>query len=366
MLTHDDRTADALARPAGLPRATPLGGAQSAWILRWGREAHAVADRTAFGGGVLRRATAWGFLAALVAGLLLWVDPMGGVIGELGQMDPFWLLIAVGLELASCASYVVVFRGLFEPGPAGTTRKPAWVGLGAGAVLPGGDVTGAAVSGLLLHRDGVPKRRVVERSSVLVLLINAGAIAAAGIAGALLLSGGVAGPHDALRAGLPVLLSAAVFGVVAAVPFVLRRPDRRAPGWAVQLANVVVATERSLRQPNWRLLGAVGYPLLDMAALWAVCAATGHAPSYAALIIAYHIGYLASILPIPAGIGVLDGGLASALILYGVSPSVALAAVLVYHALAVSLPSLGGLAAWVLLRREHNPLRTRAAVASID
>ena len=126
MLAHDDRTADALARPAGLPRATPLGGAQSAWILPCGREAHAVADRTAFGGGVLRRATAWGFLAALVAGLLLWVDPMGGVIGELGQMDPFWLLIAVGLELASCASYVVVFRGLFEPGPAGTIRKPAW------------------------------------------------------------------------------------------------------------------------------------------------------------------------------------------------------------------------------------------------
>jgi hypothetical protein len=66
----------------------------------------------------------------------LWLDPLGDVVAKLDDMNPIWLLVAVGFELTSCASYVVLFRRRFEPLPAGTTRKPAWVGLGAGALLP--------------------------------------------------------------------------------------------------------------------------------------------------------------------------------------------------------------------------------------
>jgi uncharacterized membrane protein YbhN (UPF0104 family) len=238
------------------------------------------------------------------------------------------------------------------------------MGLGAGAVLPGGDVAGVAASCLLLHRDGVPKRRLVVRSSVLLLLINAVSVAVTGVAGALLLSGAAAGPHDLLRAGLPVLVSGAIAGVAVAIPFAVRRPGGRAPAWIVPLADAVGEAGRLLRQPDWRLLGAAGYPLLDMAALWAVCAATGHPPSFAALIVAYNIGYLASIVPIPAGIGVLDGGLAAALIAYGASPSAAIAGVLVYHTLAVWMPAVCGLAASVQLRREHRRLTAPIAVTS--
>jgi uncharacterized membrane protein YbhN (UPF0104 family) len=158
--------------------------------------------------------------------------------------------------------------------------------------------------------------------------------------------------------------SAAIIGVVVAIAFAVRRSHGRAPGWLVSLADAVGQAGRSLRHPDWRLLGAAAYPLLDMAALWAVCAATGHPPSFASLIVAYNIGYLASIAPVPAGVGVLDGGLAAALILYGVSPSVALAAVLVYHALAVWMPAFCGLVASVQLRREQRPLISPAAVVA--
>jgi uncharacterized membrane protein YbhN (UPF0104 family) len=286
-------------------------------------------------------------------GLLLWVDPLGDVVGVLGEIDPFWLIFAVGLEFASCVGYVIVFRWLFEPVSGRSAGKLAWLGLGVGAVLPGGDVAGVAASCLLLHRDGVPKRRLVVRSSVLLLVINAVSVAVTGIAGALLLSGAAAGPHDLLRAGLPVLVSGAIAGVVVAIPFAVRRSGGRGPAWIVPLADAVGEAGRLLRQPDWRLLGAAGYPLLDMAALWAACAATGHPPSFAALIVAYNIGYLASIVPIPAGVGVLDGGLAAALILYGASPTAALAAVLVYHTVSVWMPVVCGLAASVQLRREH-------------
>lgn len=307
------------------------------------------------------RATARGVLALIAVALLLWVDPLGEVLGELGGIDPLWLIAALAFEFASCVSFVVVFRRLFDPIAGRSTAKPAWLGLGAGAVLPGGDVAGAAVSCLLLHRDAVPKRRLVVRSSILLLLINAAGVAVTGVAGALLLSGAAAGPHDLLRAGLPVLISAAIAASVVAIPFAVGRAGRHAPAWTVPLVDAVGEAGRLLRHPDWRLLSAAGYPLLDMAALWAVCAATGHPLSFAALVVAYNIGYLASIVPIPAGVGVLDGGLTAALILYGASPSAGLAAVLVYHALAVWMPAVCGLAAWVQLRRERRPLPAPAA-----
>jgi uncharacterized membrane protein YbhN (UPF0104 family) len=297
-------------------------------------------------------------------GLLLWLDPLGDVLGALGEIDPLWVIVAVGLEVASCVGYVVAFGWLFEPVPGRSAGKLAWLGLGAGAVLPGGNVAGVAVSSLLLHRDGVPKRRLVVRSSVLLLLINGVCVASTGVAGALLLSGAATGPHDLLRAGLPVLVSGGVGAVVVAIPLAVRPSGGRAPGWIVPLADAVGEAGHLLRRPDWRLLGTAGYPLLDMAALWAACTATGHPPSFAALIIAYNVGYLASIVPIPAGLGVLDGGLAATLVVYGVPPSAALAAVLVYHALALWMPALGGLAASVQLGREHRPLTAPVAEAS--
>lgn len=308
------------------------------------------------------RVTAWAALAALTVPLLLWLAPLESVIDALGDLNPLWLIAAVVLELVSCVSYVVLFRELFEPVAGRSPGKLAWLGLGAGAVLPGGDVAGLAASSVPLHREGVPTRWLVLRSGVLLLLVNAVSVSVAGVAGALLLSGAGTGPHDLLLAGLPILVSVSILAVVASIPLVVRRSGRRAPGWAVALADAVGETGSLLRRPPWRLLGAVGYPLLDMAALWAACAATGHPPSVAALIVAYNVGYLASVLPVPAGIGVLDGGLAAALIIYGASPTAAVAAVLVYHALAVWLPAVGGVTAFVELRRERRHTPSQAAV----
>ena len=69
-----------------------------------------------------------------------------------------------------------------------------------------------------------------------------------------------------------------------------------------------------------------------------------------ALALAYFIGYLASMIPMPAALGVLDTGLAGALVLYGFSPAASVGAVLVYHAIAIWVPGLGGLVAWLPTR----------------
>ena len=110
-----------------------------------------------------------------------------------------------------------------------------------------------------------------------------------------------------------------------------------------------------MRRPSWRLLGAVGYLGLDIAALGATFAAAGRPMAAAPLILGYLIGYLANLIPVPGGFGVLEGGLAGTLIAYGAPPTQAAAAVVVYHAIAFWIPSIGGLAGYARLRRRFVP-----------
>ena len=56
-------------------------------------------------------------------------------------------------------------------------------------------------------------------------------------------------------------------------------------------------------------------------------------------------------LPVPGGFGILEAGLAGTLILYGAPATQAAAAVVVYHAIAFWVPSLGGLIGYARLRR---------------
>lgn len=99
--------------------------------------------------------------------------------------------------------------------------------------------------------------------------------------------------------------------------------------------------------------------------LWTAFAATGLRPPLAPLIVAYLVGYLANATPIPAGIGVLDAGLVGALALYGLPLTHAAAAVLVYHAIAFWLPTLGGTVAYARLRpRLGQPAAAAPAVSS--
>jgi uncharacterized membrane protein YbhN (UPF0104 family) len=100
-----------------------------------------------------------------------------------------------------------------------------------------------------------------------------------------------------------------------------------------------------------------------MATLWAACRATGHHLGVLALALAYFIGYLATMIPVPAGLGVLDSGLTGALVLYGFSPAASVGAVLVYHAISIWVPGLGALAAWIRTRGSRLAETTRDSLA---
>jgi hypothetical protein len=119
-----------------------------------------------------------------------------------------------------------------------------------------------------------------------------------------------------------LVLGTATVTVLLAVPplrGVAYQISRMSLGW-------IAAARRSLVAPSWRMLGAVGYLGFDIAALGALFAATGHPMPADALVLGYLIGYLANMLPVPGGFGVLEAGLAGMLIAYGAPATQAAAA----------------------------------------
>jgi uncharacterized membrane protein YbhN (UPF0104 family) len=106
-----------------------------------------------------------------------------------------------------------------------------------------------------------------------------------------------------------------------------------------------------VRHPDWALLGTLGWWIFNVGVLWASCKAFGHAPPLAVVTQAYFVGLLANLLPLPGGIGGVDGGMIGALIAFGVDGGLAVVAVLVYRGFAFWLPTLPGGIAYLQLRR---------------
>jgi uncharacterized membrane protein YbhN (UPF0104 family) len=296
-----------------------------------------------------RRVATAGLLVALGISLLLSVPALRPVLRAISEISPPWLAVAVVLELASCVSFVIIFRLFFDRIGARDARALAWTEMASGALLPGGGVGGYAIGGWLIHLTGAPTRWIVRRSSGLFFLtsaVNSAAVISAG----LLLLAGATGPHDFARAALPALLAGAATLIVLTLPRIASR-RRTVPVWLDGVIVGIRDAKRTARHPSWRLVAALGYPGFDMAVLWVAFSAVGTSPPLPALVLGYSIGYLANTLPIPGGIGVLDAGLSGALLLYGAAPNHVVAAVLVYHAIAFWIPSVGGLIAYARLRR---------------
>jgi uncharacterized membrane protein YbhN (UPF0104 family) len=301
---------------------------------------------------IARRVVGALLASVAIASLLIAVPGLRGVASQIAGLHLAWVLAAAALELGSCVTFVVIFRLFFDKLPPGAARELAWVEQGAGALLPGGGVGALAIGAWLLRRDGISKQHIIERSSALFFLTSATNVAALILAGGLLAAGLLTGPHDLLRTAVPALGAAAATAAVLTLSRLARRSPRHGrTAWLVDLAAGIDAARHSLLRPSWRLVGALGYLGLDIAALGATFAAAGHPLPAASLVLAYLIGYLANLIPVPGGFGVLEGGLAGALVAYGAPATQAVAAVIVYHAIAFWIPSVGGLLGYALLRR---------------
>jgi uncharacterized protein (TIRG00374 family) len=106
-----------------------------------------------------------------------------------------------------------------------------------------------------------------------------------------------------------------------------------------------------IRSRNPFLLGAIAWWGFDIAVLWACFCAFGDPPPTGVLVMAYFVGMLANALPLPGGIGGVDGGMIGAFAAFGVGIDVALVAVLTYRIFSFWLPTVPGIIAYLQLRR---------------
>ena len=148
-------------------------------------------------------------------------------------------------------------------------------------------------------------------------------------------------------------------GVAALAVLLAVRPWRqKAFAWVRRLVSEALVAARALRSPRrvaMLLGGNLASEVLFAAALGAFVAALGFPVSLIELIlINVSVSLLAGVLPIPGGIGVVEGGLTFGLVRAGVPEDPAFAAVLLYRLATFYLPPIWGFFALRWLERNKH------------
>jgi uncharacterized membrane protein YbhN (UPF0104 family) len=223
-------------------------------------------------------------------------------------------------------------------------------GHAATRLLASAGAGGVALTAWAMRRSGMERATVAARMTTFIVLLYSVYMAA------LIFGGGGLALGILHGGGSPAItLAPAVFGaVVSAIVLFAQRITPGASRVRRTLAPVgagVRDARRLVRSGNAGLLGALMWWGFDIAVLWACFQAFGDSPAIGVLVVAYFVGTLANTLPLPGGIGGVEGGMIGALAAFGVDPALALIAVLAYRGFAFWLPIIPGVIAFVTLRR---------------
>ncbi len=301
-------------------------------------------------------------LVAVVVVVLL--PGLGGLRSQVAHARPGWIVVGCVFEVLSALAYVPAFRVVFcRRMHWGTSFKIALAEEGMGSLLPVGGAGGLALGVWALRRGGMPAAEIARKTVAFFLLTslpNVGTLVLLGIGLAI----GILPGHASLA--LTVVPAAVAAGAIWATLRLGRRTRRIETGAEREthrgrsarlmhglraLPDGVNEAVRLLREHHPLLLtGLLGYMLFDILVLWASFRALGSAPQLTIVWIAYLIGQLGNLIPIPGGIGGVELGLIGALVLYGVPAVTATAAVLLYRVVELWIPAILGLAAFVQLR----------------
>jgi uncharacterized membrane protein YbhN (UPF0104 family) len=314
---------------------------------------------------LVRRAAEIAAVLAIVGLVVLLAPGLGEVRDRLEGARPEWIALAVVFEALSGVSYVLMFRPIFcEHMRWRTSWEIAWSELAMGSLVPASGAGGLALGAWILHEGGMPGERIARRSVAFFLIkssVNFVAVAVLGTA----LAFGLFGPDLSLwLTAAPAAASLLVIGLVLLIPRLgLGRPPgpdagRVRRGVAAARRALVHGTGEAveiLRSRNRLVLvGALGYWVWDNAVLWATFHAFGSAPALTVILMGYLIGQLGGLLPLPGGLGGIDGGLLGTLVVYGTPVATTAAAILAYRVILFWLPLIIGGIAFASLRRGLN------------
>ena len=299
---------------------------------------------------------------------------LGPTLKLLRTGDMWWLALAVVLEALSYAGAIVLFRGVFTR----PEDKIGWkasseitlAGTAATKVVATAGAGGIALTVWALRGYGLSGASVATRMVCYEILNYGVYMAAMAIAGFGLWLGVFPGPAPVGLTLIPAVFAVIVILLVFSMLFVYEPVERflqrhaqsasgRAAGRWERVATLPRAVHAGLlaaigmvKRRDPAVLGALAGWGFDIAVLWASFRAFGHSPPGAVLVMGYYVAQLANVLPIPGGIGGVEGGMIGAFLLFGVQRYLAVLAVLAYRTISYWLPTLpGAIAYWRLHRR---------------
>ena len=291
-------------------------------------------------------------LALLVGGT---THAFAAALRRVLDLSPVWVALGAVFECVSILGYIALLA--FVAGRATSrigVRESAQVtltGAAATRLLPTAGAGGAAVTVWALRRAGLGAQAAARTLVTFFVLLYAAFLTAVAVAGTTLAVGLVPSRGPLTLSALPTVAAVLVIGLALGLAFRSRagghteRPSGSG-GRAWQVADVVGGAVRDalqlVRSRDIRLTGAVVYWGLDAAVLWAMLHAFGSPPAIPVVALAYLIGQVANTVPLP---GTVSGGMAGVLIAFGVSPALAVPAVLAYRTVAVWLPTPAALVA---------------------
>jgi uncharacterized protein (TIRG00374 family) len=325
-----------------------------------------------------RRHVLFGGLLAIAAilGLYLLIPKLAGLHQTWGQLrkgDPVLLAVAAVFELVSIAGYALLFNTVFgREAPRIGWRASLEIplaGIAAIRLLAAAGAGAVAVTIWALRRAGMANGLIARRMVASYVILYSVYLAALLVCGLGLRFGLFAGGGPVELTLLPAILSAAAMVLVLSMAFVpgdfrrrlesLGKRQGRLGRWATRAASVpeavgsgVRAAIGLMRERRIGLAGALIYWAFDIAVLGFCFRAFGTVVPVAVLVMGYFLGTLGSLLPLPGGIGGVEGGMIGAFAAFGVPGDRAVVGVLAYRALSFWLPTLPGIAGYLGLRKD--------------
>ncbi len=315
------------------------------------------------------------FVASAVAFLYFVLPRVVGLRvtwNRMRQGNVWWLGLAAGLEVCSFAAYVALFRAVFVRGDSRIGWRESYqitlAGLAATRLFAAAGAGGIALTAWAVRRSGMAARTVACRMIAFLALLYGVYMGTLVICGLGLYLGVLAGPAPFAITIVPAIFGAVVIAVFLAISLLPDDTERlvgrwgEVHGWFGRIARWAAAAPATIgtgvrtaialvRSKDPHLLGAIGWWGFDIAVLWACFHAFGDAPSQAVIVMSYFVGMLGNTLPLPGGIGGVDGGMIGAFTAFGVPVDVTIVSVLAYRAVAFWLPTLPGAVAYLQLRR---------------
>jgi uncharacterized protein (TIRG00374 family) len=313
----------------------------------------------------LRKAALAAVVLVAVALLSTQLPRVEVMLKRIERGDPWWLGLAVAAECFSFLGYVVLTKDIFGriaprlDWPAST--EVTLGGVVATRLFSAGGAGGIAFTAWALRAAGMSTRTAARMIAAFLALLYAPYIAALVVGG--LLPGvpaavAIVGVVSGVAVTAAALLLTLIPGDIERRARALARGHGRLSKLGARLATVPAVAGEAVRTAlavararPWLLFWALLWWAADVVTLGFCFAAFGDAPGVGVLILGYFLGHVGNFLPLPGGVGGVEGGMIGVFVACGVPLSLAVVATLAYQAISTWLPVLPGLGAYFSLRR---------------